>query len=197
MKKSMTFIMFMLSLQMILSLQTLYAAGNIEKTSNSKPNSLNKPAKNIALIITGILVDHKDKPLANQQMYLYLGKKTTTIEVNKNGSKKTGALTKIEGTGTINMKIIGIEEGGAIKLINGSVANPSSKTDEKGRFRFEVSAEFIEGEEELIITRNWNNPSKLITESLPMIDNEGNPVMLKIDKTKKILDLGKIRTLEK
>jgi hypothetical protein len=147
-----------------------------------------------AQIITGVLVDENDKPMANQSMLIYSGKTETTLNT-KLGESET--VKKIEGTGTINFDIEGIEGGGSYKLVDGKTVNPSTKTDEAGRFRFEVSAEFIEGEEDLIIVRQQAGTSSFETESLPMIDQNGNPVKLKVDKQAKVLDLGRIRTLQK
>jgi len=147
-----------------------------------------------AQIITGVLVDENDKPMPSQSMLIYSGKTETTVDTKLRESE---TVRKIEGTGTINFAIEGIEGGGSYKLIDGKPVNPSTKTDEAGKFRFEISAEFLEGEEDLIITRQQAGASSFETDHLPMIDQNGNPVKLKVDRQTKILDLGRIRTLQK
>jgi hypothetical protein len=189
MKKSACLIVIILSLLMVFC-----ARGN-QTASDSKTAPLDSAPKNAALVITGTLVDREGNPLAGQGMHIYLGHRTTTVEMDKSGAEKRGSLTRIEGTGTLIMRIVGIEEGGALKLINGAVVNPSGKTDAQGRFKFELPPEFIEGEEALIITRDRTNFSTGVTESLPMIDSQGKPAILKIDTKKKKLDLGEIQTL--
>ena len=143
-----------------------------------------------ALIITGILVDENGKPMADESLYIYSGQNETTL----NTKPDDGELIKVvEGTGSINFPIEGIEEGGSIKLVDGKAVNPSAKTDNVGRFKFEVTDEFIDGETEIIIT--WQKT--VDTNSLPLIDENGKPVKTSIEGIGKFLDLGKIKTLQK
>jgi len=146
-----------------------------------------------ALIITGILVDENSKPMADESMYIYSGQNETTLDTKPDA----GELKVIEGTGIINFPIEGIEEGGSIKLVDGKTVNPSAKTDNAGRFKFEVNKEFIDGETEIIIIWHKKGKTPSDTKSLPLIDENGKPVKTSIEGIGKVLDLGKIKTLQK
>ena len=166
---------------------------NNEKESQ-QTDTLENFIGDFALIITGILVDENGKPMVDESLYIYSGQNETTL----NTKPDDGELIKIvEGTGTISFPIEGIEEGGSIKLVDGKTVNPSAKTDSVGRFKFEVTEEFIGGETAIIITwqKMGNSPSD--TKSLPLIDENGKPVKTSTEGIGKVLDLGKIKTLQK
>lgn len=148
------------------------------------------------LIINGILVDNEGKPLKGESMQVYIANKETTVDTYEDEPKKAGIGKQIKGTGTMAMNIKGVEGGGALKLIDGKIVNPYAKTDEDGNFKFNVSANFVEGESEWLIAVDYNNFSTYVTESYPIVDKEGNPLILKIDKVTKVKDLGKVRTLK-
>lgn len=149
------------------------------------------------LFISGILVDKNSDPMPNQNMTIYLNTRKPSVGNERDGSEKPGIGKKIEGTGTMNMSVVGVDGGGAYKLIDGRVVNPSAKTDKEGRFTFEATEEFIAGEIEFLVTRNQQNSKTFVTESYPMIDENGEPIKLKFDSTSMIMELGKIRTLSK
>jgi len=160
---------------------------------SKQPDTLENFIGDFALIITGILVDENSKPMADESMYIYSGQNETTLDTKPDA----GELKVIEGTGIINFPIEGIEEGGSIKLVDGKTVNPSAKTDNAGRFKFEVNKEFIDGETEIIIIWHKKGKTPSDTKSLPLIDENGKPVKTSIEGIGKVLDLGKIKTLQK
>jgi len=160
---------------------------------SKQPDTLENFIGDFALIITGILVDENSKPMADESMYIYSGQNETTLDTKPDA----GELKVIEGTGIINFPIEGIEEGGSIKLVDGKIVNPSAKTDNAGRFKFEVNKEFIDGETEIIIIWHKKGKTPSDTKSLPLIDENGKPVKTSIEGIGKVLDLGKIKTLQK
>ena len=76
-------------------------------------------------------------------------------------------------------------------MIDGAAVNPIAKSDDKGNFIFNATAEFIEDESEFIIAVHYiNDFSIMITVSYPLVDKEGNPIILKIDENTKVINLG-------
>lgn len=147
------------------------------------------------LVIHGTLIDKEGKPLNGKSMQIYIANAETTVDTHVEDSQKSGIVRQIEGTGTLAMSLEGVEAGGALKLIDGKIVNPSAKTDEDGHFNFNLSASFLEGESELLIGVNYHG-SNFITESYSLVDEEGNPLILKIDKPTKIKYLGEVRSLK-
>ena len=154
----------------------------------------NRTAIPDSLIIKGILVDKKGNPLKNKTMVVLIPNKKTTVDLHKNKPKKAGLGKQIKGTGTLAINIEGVVGGGAYKLIDGAITNPNSKTDNKGNFIFKASSDFIRGENELLVTVNYNNIS--VTVSYPLVNKQGNPMILKINYGSNIINLGKVKTLK-
>jgi len=148
-----------------------------------------------SLIIKGILVDNDERPMRNQSMILYIANSETTLDTQKVDSKKPGLGEQIKGTETITLKIEGVKGGGSIKLIDGKVANPRAITDENGNFQFNASPSFIENESEFLIAVDYTDYKG--TQSYPLIDGEGNILILKKNQNEKIFNLGKIKILIK
>lgn len=150
-----------------------------------------------SLIIKGTLVDNEGKPLEGKSMKVYISNSKTTVDTHKNEQKKAGLGKQIQGTGTLVLSIEGVEGGGALKLIDGAAANPNAKTDAEGNFIFNASAKFIKDASEFIIAVDYiNDFSTMITVSYPLVDEEGNPMILKIDKNTKVINMGEVRTLK-
>jgi|AntAceMinimDraft_15_1070371.scaffolds.fasta_scaffold15281_2 hypothetical protein len=149
-----------------------------------------------SLIIKGILIDNEGKPLGRKLMTIYIANKKTTIDTHKDEPKKAGLGKQIKGTGTLAMSIEGVKDGGALKLIDGAVSNPQAKTNENGNFQLNASAKFVDGESELIITVELTDNSSIVSKSYPLMDEEGNPLILKINKDSKVIELGKVRMLK-
>lgn len=145
-------------------------------------------------IINGILVDNEEKPLKGKSMTVYIANKETTVNTHKDEEQKAGIGKQIKGTGTLAMMVKGVEKGGALKLIDGGIVNPRAKTDEDGNFKFNLNANFVAGESELLIAVDYY--SDFIAEGYPLVDKEGNPLILIIDKLTRVKDLGKVRTLK-
>ncbi len=149
------------------------------------------------LIIEGVLVSHDGKPLKGKAMKVYIPNSKTTVETYSSEPKKSGIGKQIQGTGMLAVNVEGVKGGGALKLIDGAVSNPGANTDENGHFIFVASAGFIEGESEFIVTVDYiKDISSMITLSYPLVDEEGNPLILKIDGDTKVLNLGKVKTLK-
>jgi hypothetical protein len=183
----------------LLALLSPLVQGCDSKREANKPESTQHDAVEdtsgrFALVIKGLLVDEKDRPLPRERMLLYLGNRKTTLDTKLGKSQR---MKKIEGTGTLQLDIEGIEGGGAYKVVDGKPINPSATTDDAGRFRIEVSPEFIEGEEELIIARQRPGKASFETESLPILDENGRPLRLKVETKTRVLDLGRVTTLQK
>ena len=147
-----------------------------------------------AIIIKGILVDKEGNPLAKKEMLLYLANRPTTLDTKDDEPKKSGLGKQIEGSGTLALRVEGVESGGSLKLIDGRTVNPYAETDENGYFKFDLSAKFIEGENEVLITVDYNDYNG--TKSYPIVDAKGNPIFLKISKDKKVIELGKVMMME-
>ncbi|MBN2261188.1 MAG: hypothetical protein JW702_11620 [Clostridiales bacterium] len=152
-------------------------------------------AQNDSLIIKGILVDNDERPMRKESMTLYISNSETTLDTQKVVPKKSGLGEQIKGTGTLTLKIEGVKDGGAIKLIDGRVANPRAITDEKGNFQFNASPSFIDNESEFIIAVDFTDYRGTL--SYPLIDEEGNVLILKKNHDRKIINLGKIKILKK
>ena len=146
-------------------------------------------------MITGTLVNDSGQPIGNTELGIHVG--TTSSPLKANPAKKRGSLTPIEGTGKINLSIVGVEGGGALKLIDGAVSNPSTKTNDRGEFQFELSAEFLNGEEVLIITSQKTDMSSMITRSFPLMNKAGEPRILDIGELGETTDLGNVKLLDK
>ena len=189
-----TLLPLVLTLVAVVAIQTSPATEGQDRVENSEPDASNETTDSTALIITGILVDDKGKPLANKEVSLFLANRETTVKTTPDSLRKPGLGARIEGAGTLRMAIVGIEGGGAYKLIEGGIVNPSSKTDGDGKFRFEVSDELIAGEEGLIITtkRPRNPTGGGFIDHVSLIDEEGVPIILKIDEIVGTLDLGEV-----
>ena len=152
--------------------------------------------ENPALIIKGTLISKKGIPQKNQTMRAYITTDKTTVDTHRGEQKKPGLGKKIIGTGTLSMKIEGMTGGGAYKMIDGKIINPQAKTDANGIFQFNVSEKFIDGEEDLIIAVAYQDYSaSYTTKYYSLVDNEGNPLFVKIVDDVKIIDLGKVRSL--
>ncbi len=150
-----------------------------------------------SVLIKGFLVNTEGNPLKGKSMKVYISNSKTTVDTYKDEPKKDGLGKQILGTGKLALNIEGVEGGGALKLIDGAVVNPNAMTDNKGNFIFNASAKFIEDASEFIIAVDFiNDYSTMVTVSYPLVDEEGNPVILKIDENIKVINLGKVRTLK-
>lgn len=147
-------------------------------------------------IIKGVLVDSEGNVLKGKSMTVYLANEETTVDTHQDEEQKPGIGKQIKGPGTLVMSVKGVEGGGALKLVDeGGIINPGAKTDDDGNFEFSLSGIFVEGESELLITVEYQS-SNFITESYPIVDKEGNPLILKIDSLNIVNDLGEVRTLK-
>lgn len=152
---------------------------------------------NPTFIIKGILVDNTGNPLKEKEMTVFIGSSETTVDTHADEPKKPGIGKQITGTGTLVMNIEGVTGGGAYKLMDGGIINPQTKTDEDGFFQFNVSSEFIEGVSTLIITVDLQDYSaSYVTKSYPLVDDEGNPLILNIGEEPKMIDLGEVEHLK-
>ena len=178
---------------------TVPAAASEVEAAATPTDTLKEATDSIALIITGILVGTNEAPIADERLEIFFTNSETTIKTTPDSLKKPGLGPRIEGSGTLaGVAIVGTEVDGAYKLIDGVIVNPGTQTDGEGRFTVEVAQKVLAGETGLILTVSRFKRGHLpYTENVTLVDEEGTPILVKLDRAADTVNLGKVSIFRK